>query len=200
MNSKYNGHIFYTEDAENVDYQIKYFPSVNDLYFSTTLIDNVLLCGGCDYNNLNEALTIRRAEWSAVKGAYVMARTKISPATPKNEAENLSRFWGGKLFLKIGTEETNPLRSFIPLDQGPTVARVEELKSSDAMDEQQGFHSALSAEKASAVIGWVADIPQTEAIARRLENIPPNHPDPVAMVNQMKPKSPPPSLQPKGKS
>jgi len=194
METTYIGHIFYTEGTENVDYQIKYFTSVNNHYFNNTLMDNLLLCGGCDYDNLNQALTVRRAEWNALKGAYIIGRSKITPTIPSHEVDTVSRFWGTYKYHKIGTEESNPLRSLLSRVQSPGEGRVEELSNANPL----GQHYSLSAEKASAVLGWVAEIPQTKATVRRLENIPPDHPDPVTMVNQMMPKSPPHS--PKRKS
>ena len=197
MESNHVGHILYTEGTEDVNFQIKYFINVNNHYFNNTLMDNLLLCQGCDYNNLNQALAIRHSEWNVLKGVYVIGRCKITPSTASEDVENISRLWGSYKFHKIGMEESNPLRLLFPRAQEIAAGRVDELSNSNLGKDYLGIHSALSAEKTSAVLGWVAEIPQTKATVRRLENIPPNHPDPVAMVNQMKPKTPPPP--PKGK-
>ena len=199
LQSHHCSHMFYTEGIENLEYQVKYFTSVNRHYFNNTLMDNLLLCGGCDYDNLNQALTIRLADWDSLKGVYITDRYKVAPTTPSSHVEDHSIFWAGYNFPAIGTEETNPLRLLQLRVPPPAVGCVPEATNLSRTDEQQGIQPALSAERTSAVLGWVDEIPQTKATIWRLENIPTDHPDPVKIANQMKLGSPTPPLKGKFK-
>lgn len=90
----HNSHVLYTEGLEDVKFQIKYFTSVKEGFFKTTMLDTLQLCGSNNYENMSFAATVRRADYNAQTSEYVVKKVAtIIPATAEATLHEPSRIW-----------------------------------------------------------------------------------------------------------
>jgi hypothetical protein len=103
----YQKHIFYSEGVEDFKLILRPIVDVRKQYFETTLLEALQISPKCDYQNLQEATTVRIAPYVPAKCLYASSKViKISPAVKFEEKDShLSEWIDFKYSGKNSTQE-----------------------------------------------------------------------------------------------
>jgi hypothetical protein len=108
-------HMFYSEEADNAKFTLNILINVKNVYFETTLLDNLQMSEFHDYNNLHQAITIRLAPFDHLKNFYIpIKNVKFGPAISAAERDlgTVMKQWVDFKYCPKGEPADNPLHHF----------------------------------------------------------------------------------------
>ena len=138
---------------------MKYFTSVKEGYFKTTLLDNLLRSMVNDYSNLNVAATVRRADHDSLKAIYVVKKVPIILPVAVDSELNERPFWHNFTYNGKGNAD---LLKHIPLLPPPDSTKREPPQNPDVVPDSDVQPNVVTNEE---VEGWARAVPPSAAVA-----------------------------------